>query len=216
MHQLDACGISVYDSGATLGKPLHCVAPASVPPPKGSRTLPRQERRPGEGAQRDRSESLASGNAPGVGRADCEALPGQLLRTPSTRSAIMSGPSWSRRRRRGEVLAARARRAGGGRQRSRRVAMIFSPRLRPHLPLRCWLLCASHEFTEPHDHFPSLLNHADAAVTTALCLGVLHPASSGIGGGAFILIYNATTKCGKSTPSGASSAIPRLSPARLA
>lgn len=33
----------------------------------------------------------------------------------------------------------------------------------------------------------------DAAVATALCLGVLHPHSSGVGGGCFILIYNATT-----------------------
>lgn len=41
----------------------------------------------------------------------------------------------------------------------------------------------------------SATSSPDAAVTTALCLGVLHPASSGIGGGAFILIYNATTKC---------------------
>ena len=33
----------------------------------------------------------------------------------------------------------------------------------------------------------------DAAVSTALCLGVLHPHSSGVGGGCFILIYTAAT-----------------------
>lgn len=34
-------------------------------------------------------------------------------------------------------------------------------------------------------------NAVDAAVTTALCLGLVNPASSGIGGGAFILIHSA-------------------------
>lgn len=33
-------------------------------------------------------------------------------------------------------------------------------------------------------------NAADAAVATALCLGVVNPASSGIGGGAFILVHS--------------------------
>ena len=33
----------------------------------------------------------------------------------------------------------------------------------------------------------------DAAVATALCLGVTHPHSSGVGGGCFIVIYNSTT-----------------------
>ena len=38
-------------------------------------------------------------------------------------------------------------------------------------------------------------NAVDAAVTTALCLGVLSPASSGIGGGGFILVHsNAESK----------------------
>ena len=32
-------------------------------------------------------------------------------------------------------------------------------------------------------------NAADAAVTTALCLGVVNPSSSGLGGGAFILVH---------------------------
>lgn len=36
-------------------------------------------------------------------------------------------------------------------------------------------------------------NAVDAAVTVALCLGVLNPASSGVGGGCFILIHNAST-----------------------
>ena len=36
-------------------------------------------------------------------------------------------------------------------------------------------------------------NAIDAAVASALCLGVLSPASSGIGGGCFILIHNAST-----------------------
>ena len=34
-------------------------------------------------------------------------------------------------------------------------------------------------------------NAIDAAVTTALCLGVVSPASSGIGGGGFILVHSA-------------------------
>lgn len=34
-------------------------------------------------------------------------------------------------------------------------------------------------------------NAADAAIASALCLGVVNPASSGIGGGAFILIHSA-------------------------
>lgn len=33
----------------------------------------------------------------------------------------------------------------------------------------------------------------DAAIATALCLGVVHPHSSGIGGGCFILVYNGTS-----------------------
>lgn len=36
-------------------------------------------------------------------------------------------------------------------------------------------------------------NAMDAAVTTALCLGVMSPASSGIGGGCYIVSYNAST-----------------------
>lgn len=36
-------------------------------------------------------------------------------------------------------------------------------------------------------------NAIDAAVAAALCLGVLSPASSGLGGGCFILTYNATS-----------------------
>ena len=36
-------------------------------------------------------------------------------------------------------------------------------------------------------------NAMDAAVTAVLCLGVLNPASSGLGGGCFILNYNAST-----------------------
>lgn len=37
-------------------------------------------------------------------------------------------------------------------------------------------------------------NAADAAIATALCLGVVNPTSSGIGGGAFILVHSTSTK----------------------
>ena len=36
-------------------------------------------------------------------------------------------------------------------------------------------------------------NAVDAAVTTTICVGVFHPMSSGIGGGCYILIHNAST-----------------------
>ena len=36
-------------------------------------------------------------------------------------------------------------------------------------------------------------NAVDAAVTTALCLGVVSPMSSGIGGGCFVLVHNSTS-----------------------
>lgn len=36
-------------------------------------------------------------------------------------------------------------------------------------------------------------NAVDAAISSAFCLGVINPASSGIGGGCYILLYNATS-----------------------
>ena len=56
-------------------------------------------------------------------------------------------------------------------------------------------------------------NAVDAAVAATLCLGVTHPMSSGIGGGCFILIYNATTggsdvvDARETAPAGASEAM---------
>ena len=36
-------------------------------------------------------------------------------------------------------------------------------------------------------------NAVDAAISAVLCLGVLSPASSGIGGGTYILVHNSST-----------------------